>query len=167
MLDPVVFLLAFLLAAGAWALPQPATEPPSPHHAPDPRSLFPPGQVSELGKLGDSIGHPARTRVDKQFLDHTRRNPSLWPNYHAYDYALASQHDLIFFIMKMDDEFLACMNHQMAGPAGGPNFQDGKTYGEFDLYFAAEVCQIKGGRDLGIRFPRVGHYFAGAYEDAW
>ncbi|KAI9834500.1 MAG: hypothetical protein M1826_002654 [Phylliscum demangeonii] len=165
MLEPVVILAAFVFAASTWALPRPARPPPppTPYQGPDLNSLFPPGQISALGKLGDAVQW--NFHLDSGLLKHALRSSSLHPNYDAYVAAVTSQHNRIVSIMERDDGFLECIKRETGRPiVQGMNRHSYQYLSAF--FFAAEVCQIEGGRDLGIHYPRVEDYLPRREEGA-
>ncbi|KAI9825551.1 MAG: hypothetical protein M1826_006941 [Phylliscum demangeonii] len=175
MIDPALILVASLLllsaGGGAWALPAPApARPPArPYHGPaDPSQIFPPGQLSRLGKAGMPV--PGRIHIDSGLLERARGHPALRAKYAAYEQALASQEALILEIMKRDDVFLDCVEAEMGksfvGLGGaGPSPAATVPHDMALFFFAAEVCQRRGQVDFNIRFPRVEYYFAGYEED--
>ncbi|KAI9834501.1 MAG: hypothetical protein M1826_002655 [Phylliscum demangeonii] len=162
MLDPVIILAAFLLAAGAGALPQPPPPPPGPYPLPNLNTLFPPGPIS----LGKAYYHVKWSiYLDSGLLKDAVRDPSLRPNYDAYVTAVTSQQDWIVSIMERDEGFLTCMEHEIPWTiVQGMNRLSYEWLSEF--FFAAEVCQIEDGRDLGIHYPRVEDYLPGHEEGA-
>ncbi|KAI9830795.1 MAG: hypothetical protein M1826_004429 [Phylliscum demangeonii] len=169
MIDPAVFLIGCLLApGGAWAFPQPAPpgSPPPPASPPPPppppgsqphkghelEHLFPTGQVSRMGR-SPSLLLPSFT-PPLEIYKEVSHDPAQLAAFHAFDHALQTQHSLIYYVMKMDEEFLTCMEAEMAKSlifSPSPN-----NVGA--LFFAADVCQRSDGRDFGIYFPRVENY---------
>ncbi|KAI9819102.1 MAG: hypothetical protein M1826_001194 [Phylliscum demangeonii] len=95
---------------------------------------------------------------NEKILDSVRDDPEELAGFHAHQYAIHTQQELIYYIMKRDEKFLSCMETEM-----GPSL-DGRHELAF-LFYAAEVCQRSDGRDFGIFYPRFEHYLTYWRED--
>ncbi|KAI9807741.1 MAG: hypothetical protein M1826_004462 [Phylliscum demangeonii] len=173
MLDPVVILTGCLLAAGGWALPHPAPLPlPLPLPSPSPPSadnghdihtefhdldsMFPPGQLSKMGKSGNRVSR--EIDFDPKLRRGAAHDDGVLARYYAYEHAVGAQQNRIVYVMTRDDDFLDCMIDQMAH---SPRSAAANKLSRHDLsffFFAADVCQRDRGLDFGIRFPRIEYY---------
>ncbi|KAI9827600.1 MAG: hypothetical protein M1826_006262 [Phylliscum demangeonii] len=95
-----------------------------------------------------------------QIYDSVVHNRKQLAAFHAHQYAIRTQQELIYYTMKMDEEFLGCMEKEMR-----KSFTGSKPHSLPFLFFAAEVCQRSDGRDFGIFFPRLEDYLAHWRED--
>ncbi|KAI9808844.1 MAG: hypothetical protein M1826_004048 [Phylliscum demangeonii] len=155
MVDPVLILVGCLLAAGAWALPVPApAEPPPRWYSHDLQKMFPPNQLSRLGRV---LFTPGEARLDPDVVKEAVRSPRSRAQFAAYEYAVRSHREWIYYVMKRDEGFLTCMESEMGKDHIGPD--QTKPYDLSTFFFAAEVCQERGGHWYSIYFPRVEDFY--------
>ncbi|KAI9808843.1 MAG: hypothetical protein M1826_004047 [Phylliscum demangeonii] len=143
MLDPVLLLVGCLLAVGAWALPKPA---PPRRTGPDLERMFPSNQLS---RLGTALITPVEPRLDRKFVDEARQDRASLVRFTSYEHAVRSHREWIYYVMKRDEEFLTCMT---------------MPYDLSTFFFAAEVCQKRGGHKYGIYFPRLEDFYPNRKE---
>ncbi|KAI9826253.1 MAG: hypothetical protein M1826_006675 [Phylliscum demangeonii] len=197
MLGPAVILLGCFVAAGSWALPNPAPPSPSPstpapstpHSRPglkrlaegasiitfgigsgsllseemrkrrsefhDLDRMFAPNQLSRIGRTGQNLD--AFFSFDPRLREEALGNAGLLVKYNAYKLAMRSQSNRILYVMTRDDRFLDCMIQETGQPFS--ETEHDSPANPALIFFAAEVCQLRGGRFFGIRYPRLEEYF--------